>query len=186
LAKEKAAYERIVEWVIPDKKAEQAKEDSWDALLFKNPFAFPMTGAPAMIVAQGQFNGQRFSSYVSAGDETMLRVTKALNVRTGHTEREEIGAGGERENLIIGGKTYQKSVIAAELAIVNHRSESVKLIIRRRFTGELMQADGAPRKALLEEGVSSVNKRNELVWVLSLKVGEEKRLAYRYSVLSAR
>jgi hypothetical protein len=86
IAAEKAPYERVIEWLIPDNRDEHGRyrkgdlenEEAWDALRFKNPFPFPMTTGPAMVTAQGQFNGQRTSYYVSTGEETMLRITKAL------------------------------------------------------------------------------------------------------------
>ena len=61
--------------------------------------------------------------------------------------------------------------------------EAINLVIRRRFSGELLRADGEPKSTLREEGVYSVNKRNELLWTLTLKPGEERKLTYRYTVL---
>ncbi len=194
IAKAKADYERIVEWLIPDNRDEHGRyrtgggsdnEDAWDALRFKNPFAFPMTTGPAMVTANGQFNGQRTSYYVNAGEETILRITKALSVRTRHVEQEAVGKNGERDFVFIGGHRYQKSIVAAEVLASNHRKEDIKLVLRRRFSGELLTAEGQPSTFLREEGVYSVNKRNEMVWVLSLKGGEERRLTYRYTVLVA-
>ena len=193
IAKEKAAYERIVEWLIHDNRDEHGRyrareketDEAWDALRFKNPFPFPMTTGPAMVTAQGQFNGQRTSYYVNAGEETMLRITKALSVRTRHTEQEVVGKNGERDFVYVGGNRYQKSTVAAELLVANHRKEDIKIILRRRFSGELATAEGQPQSSLREEGVYSVNKRNELVWVLTLKGGAERKLTYRYTILVA-
>jgi hypothetical protein len=195
IARDKAAYERIVEWTISDNRDAHGRyqqrqnggddDHPWDALRFKNPFDFPMTTGPAMVTANGQFNGQRISYYVNAGEETMLRITKALSVRTRHVEQEVVGKNGERDYIWVGGHRYQKSTIAAELVVSNHRKEDVKLVVRRRFSGELMTAEGEPRTMLREEGAYSVNRRNEMVWVLPLKGGEERRLSYRYSVLVA-
>jgi hypothetical protein len=56
-------------------------------------------------------------------------------------------------------------------------------VIRRRFSGELLKADGKPATNLLEEGVYSVNRRNELTWAMPVKSGEEINLKYRYTVL---
>ena len=53
----------------------------------------------------------------------------------------------------------------------NHRQEAVTLVIRRRFSGDLLAADGDPTCQLRVEGVYSVNKRNELVWELTLQPG---------------
>ena len=65
----------------------------------------------------------------------------------------------------------------------NHRKETIALVIRRRFSGELLKAEGDPKASLSAEGVVSVNKRNELLWSLPLKAGEEKKLKYSYTVL---
>jgi hypothetical protein len=197
LARDKAAYERIIEWLIPDNRDEHGRytgrgrnrdeehDDAWDALRFKNPFPFPMTTGPAMVTADGKFNGQRTSYYVNAGEETVLRITKALSIRTRNVEQEEVDKNADRDLVYVGGNRYRKSLIAGEIAVSNHRKENVKLLIRRRFSGDLLSADGAPKSFLREEGIWSVNKRNELTWTLPLAGGEEKRLQYRYTVLVA-
>ena len=56
-------------------------------------------------------------------------------------------------------------------------------MIRRRFSGDLLEADGDPETSLREEGVYSVNPRNELVWNLTLEPGKERTLKYHYEVL---
>lgn len=192
----KAGYERIVEWLVPDTRneygvydrrdRESEDDDPWDALKFKNPLAFPMTTGPAAVTSNGSFAGQRTSYWVNAGEETVLRVEKALSVRTRATEHEATGAGrGEREVVWVGGRQYRRSTVEGELAVSNNRKEAVPLVIRRRFSGELVAAEGEPKSSLRAEGVYSVNKRNELVWTLTLKGGEEKKLKYTYTVLVA-
>jgi hypothetical protein len=197
VAKGKAAYERIVEWLVPDTRNEYGQhtgrggdEDgddvAWDALKFKNPLSFPMTTGPALVTADGKFNGQRSTFWVNTGEETVLRVDKALSIRTRAVEHEEVkNAGDGRDYVWVGGRQYRKSTVEGELAISNHRAEAIQMVVRRRFSGELTEADGGPKASLREEGVYSVNKRNELLWNLPLKSGEEKKLKYRYTVLVA-
>jgi hypothetical protein len=186
----KANYERIVEWFVTDNRDESNSRDrgddesAWDALKFKNPLTFPMTTGPATVTANGSFNGQRTSYWVNAGEETMLRVEKALSVRTLSTENERIGKDdGGREHTWIGGRQYRKATVDGELTVNNHRKETISMVIRRRFSGELLKAEGDPKASLSAEGVVSVNKRNELLWSLPLKAGEEKKLKYSYTVL---
>jgi hypothetical protein len=202
VARGKSAYERIVEWLVPDTRNEygqhigpqygrgddpdQGHDTAWDALKFKNPFDFPMTTGPATVTADGKFNGQRTSYWVNAGEETVLHVNKALSVRTRAIEHEEQKNGADGRDFIwIGGRQFRRSTVEGELSVCNHRNESIKLVIRRRFSGELVHADGEPKSSLREEGVYSVNKRNELLWTLPLKPGEERKLTYRYTVLVA-
>jgi hypothetical protein len=85
--------------------------------------------------------------------------------------------------VFIGGRRFRKTNVVAELIVSNHRKEGVKMVIRRRFSGELTKAEGSPKTVLREEGVYSVNRRNELIWTFPLKPGEEKKLTYHYSVL---
>jgi hypothetical protein len=195
VANGKSDYERIVEWLVPDNRNEYGTYDgrgrsgddddsAWDALKFKNPLKFPMTTGPVMVTANGAFNGQRTSYWVNAGEQTVLRVGKALSVRTRSIENEIQAKDGSGRDLIwVGGRQFRKSIVEGELAINNHRKEAVQMVIRRRFSGELNQAEGSPKSSLREEGVYSINKRNELVWTLPLKGGEEQKLKYSYSVL---
>ncbi len=195
-ASARAAYEPVVEWLVPDTRhadgryvmeqereshPDKYKDAAWDALRFRNPLPFPMTTAPAMVVAQGRFNGQRLSYWVNPGEETTLHVTKALSIRTRNVEHE---VDSSRELVNLGGVQYRKSTVQGELRANNHRHQSVTLVIRRRFSGELLSADQSPKQTLQEEGAYSVNPRNELLWTLSLKAGEEVTLTYRYTVLT--
>jgi len=195
VASARAAYARVVEWIVPDNRnangryvndyerdqnPEKYQDAAWDSLRFSNPFDFPMTTGPAAIVSNGRFHGQSTSMWISPGEETTLHITKALNVRTRSVEQEE---EGEREIVYWGGNKYRKVQVKGFLVAANHRNESIELVIRRRFSGELVEAGRSPRCTLLEEGVYSVNVRNELAWNLSLKPGEEVEIIYRYSVL---
>jgi hypothetical protein len=124
------------------------------------------------------------SYWVNSGEETILRVEKALSVRTRATENEQLDKNGSGRELVwVGGRQFRKTTVEGEVAVSNHRKETISLVIRRRFSGDLVQAEGAPRTSLLTEGVYSVNRRNEMVWSLPLKGGEEIKLKYSYTVL---
>lgn len=191
----KADYERIVEWTVPDTRRadgryvedyerqndpEKHQDSVWDAVRFRNPLDFPMTTAPAMIVDKDRFSGQQMSYWVNRGEETTLRVTKALSLRTRAVEQE---VEGGRDIVNVGGVAFRKTTVQGELAANNHRKEPVVLVIQRRFSGDLVQADREPACSLREEGAGYVNKRNQLTWRLTLKPGEEVKLTYRYTLL---
>ena len=133
-----------------------------------------------MIVADGKFNGQCMSYWANAGEQTVLHVTKALSIRTITSEQEE---QGKREMVYVGGDDYQKTIVKGILSVSNHRKEDISMVIRRRFSGELISADRKPECTLREDGVYSVNQRNELTWRIELKPGGDIELQYRYSVL---
>jgi hypothetical protein len=187
-----AAYERVVEWVVPDPRDgngryrrgngnEPASDDSaWDAVRFVNPFKFPMTTAAALVTEGGKFRGQSVSEWVNPGQRASLRITRALSVRTESSEVEE---EGKREISWIGGDDYQRTSVKGRLALRNFRGTDVTLSIRCGFSGELIEAEGDPEKSLRTEGVSSVNPRRQLDWTIKLPPGQEKVLTYRYQVL---
>ena len=191
----KAAYDRIVEWIVPDTRQangryieeyqrqadpEKYQDAVWDAVRFRNPLSFPMTTAPAMIVAGGKFNGQQMSYWVNPGEETTLHITKSLSVRARNVEQE---VDNNRDLVYVGGNQYRKVTLEGTLTANNHRNESVALVIRRCFSGDLISADREPKTSLLEEGAGYINKRNQLIWSLTLKPGEEVKLIYRYTLL---
>jgi len=195
VAEGRADYQRIVEWITPDLRDEFGNPGEWwrrqhtpeeltdepyDAVRFRNPLPFAMTTAPAMIVSGERFNGQQTSRWVNAGEQTTLPITRALSMRARRFEQEE---AGEREVIDYGGATFRKTAVRGEVDVSNHRNEEVTMVIRGRFSGELLEADGQPRDTLREEGVWSVNRRHELIWTITLKPGEARTLKYRYSVL---
>jgi hypothetical protein len=187
-----ADYQRVVEWTIPDPRdergryrprphdGESASEPAWDAVRFINPFKFPMTTGATMVVERGRFRGQSQSEWVNPGQQTCLRITRALSVRTeaGETEEE-----GKRDIVFVGGNDYQRTTVKGRLTVRNFRNQDIILTIRGEFSGELLEADGEPAKSLRTEGVSSINPRRRLDWTLPLSAGEEKVLTYRYNVL---
>ena len=187
VARADAEYKPIVEWKIPDTRDAEGRytqgtqDEAWDALIFKNPLGFPMTTAPAAVFSGGKFGGQRTSYWVNAGEETTLKVNKALSLRTRAIEQEE---PGDRPIVHIFGRDYRQVAVKGELTMSNHRDQDVELYVRRQISGDLKSADGEPKTSLREEGVYSVNRRNELVWKMTLKPGEERKLSYRYSVLA--
>ena len=72
----------------------------------------------------------------------MLRVGKALSVRTRSVETEQLNKiGGERDLVWVGGRQCRKSTVAGELSVSDHRKENVQLLIRRRFSGDLVAAE---------------------------------------------
>lgn len=192
-----AEYRRLVEWIVPDTRAADGRllrdpyqqpesvdkdDDPWDVVAFRNPFEFPMTTAPALMVADNRVLGQNMSYWANRGEETRLRITKALSIRTSSEEHEVEGA---RERVFIGGRDYQRTTVEGTLHVNNHRAESVDLAVRRQFSGDLIEASGESESRMLEVGVWYVNRRNEVIWKRTLAPGAEETLTYRYTVLVA-
>lgn len=183
----KADYERVVEWSVGTSTVarrygggEQHKDEMWDVLIFKNPFQFPMTTAPAMVIENGRFNGQRTAYWTNVGEEAMLRVTKSLSLRAVHRDQED---SKSNERVVVDDKNYTKIYLKGELTVSNHRKQVVKMHIRHSVRGIIHEIDGSPNLTTREESLESVNRIHDVVWVMTLNPGEEKRLTYKNSVL---
>ena len=183
-----ADYERVVEWVVPDPRDERGRyrqgvtpdNEAWDAISFTNPFKAPMTTAATTIIEDGKFRGQSQTGWVSSGQETCVKITRALSIHTSSSETEE---EGERKIVYIGGNDYRRTSVKGRLTVRNFRAEDAVVTIRCDFSGELLAADENPEKSLRLEGTTSVNPRRQLDWEITLPAGEEKELTYRYEVL---
>lgn len=183
-----ADYERVVEWVVPDPRDERGRyssagnpvNEAWDAISFTNPFNAPMTTAATTIIEDGMFRGQSQTGWVSPGQETCIKITRALSIHTRSSETEE---EGERKIVYIGGNDYRRTTVKGRLSLRNFRAEDAIVTIRCEFSGELLETDGDPEKSLRLEGTTSVNPRRQLDWKITLPAGEEKELTYRYEVL---
>jgi hypothetical protein len=188
IGKAKADYERVIEWTVGTSpvarrhggERQGVKDEMWDVLVFKNPFKFPMTTAPAMVVENGKFNGQRTSVWTNVGEESHLRITRSLSVRA--LSKEE-GDSKPTERVAFDDKTYSKVYLKGELHMSNHRAQPIKLNIRHAIRGVISEISGEPKLVDREESLEDVNRVHEALWTVNLAPGEEKRLSYKYSVL---
>lgn len=195
VARAEAPYERVVEWNIADTRSpngnpvpehertrdpEKFDQTPWDAIVFRNPFDFPMTTGPATLVKGSDFLGQQLATWTNPGSETTIRITKALSLSTRTTENE---VADSRVNLRLGDVNHYRVRVRGELMVKNHRNLPAAVIVRRQFSGDLKEADGEPETTLLESGVYSINKRNQMKWRVELKPGEERTIGYEYEVL---
>ena len=115
-----------------------------------------------------------------------LRVNKALSIRARHVEYEnQIAepAQSERDLVYLGGRRFRKVTVNGELRLCNNRESTTKMIIKRQFSGDYIKGDDTPKIDLREEGVWTVNKRNELTWTIIMKPNEERTVKFQYTVL---
>lgn len=188
VGKAKADYERIVEWTVGTSpvakkhggERRDVKDEMWDVLLFKNPFKFPMTTAPAMVVEDGKFNGQRTSFWANVGEQASLRITRSLSIRALSRESADTKPN---ERVVVDDRNYTKVYLKGELMMSNHRNQPVKLHVRHAIRGIIHEIDGDPKTITREDSLEDVNRLNEVLWTVHLNPGEERKMTYKYSVL---
>ncbi|MCI0639238.1 MAG: DUF4139 domain-containing protein [Gemmataceae bacterium] len=184
VGKTKAPYERVVEWTVGSGdggRRDQSRDEMWDVLHFKNPFQFPLTTAPALVVENGKFNGQRTCFWTNVGEETNLRITKSLSLRTQCLEEEDKAKPTER--VAVGRRDYTRIHLKGELLVNNHRKQPVKMHILYSIRGNVGPLEGAPRITPREGSLTDINPIRDVAWVVTLAPGEEKRLSYGYNTL---
>lgn len=191
IAAAEAGYERVVDWTVADPRGTNGRyrnrdavrdedHEPWDAVRFTNPFKFPMTTAPALVMENGRFRGQSLSQWVNPEQSTCLRITRALSVRA---ESREVEEEGQREIVYIAGNDYQKTEVKGRLTLHNYRGKEVTMNITCEFSGKMIEAEMDPESMLRAEGVYSVNPRRQLKWNVKVPAGGKKELTYRYEVL---
>lgn len=193
LGDEALTYERVVQWHIPDnadiygtlrepipKPDESIQDDVWDAVKFDNPFTFPMTTAAIAMYQNNAFLGQAQALWSAPGQEVFTRITKAMNIKVDHAETE---VPDHREQVRISGNNYTKSRVKASVQVKNNRKTKQKIIIRRRFSGKLLDAQGKPVITLMPEGATRLNERTQLEWELELDPGKEIKYEYTFDVI---
>jgi len=111
--------------------AEQHKDEIVDVLIFKNPFQFPMTTAPAMVIetadstATHQLLGER-----RRGSDA--EITRSLE-RAGVSREQEDSKANER--VVVDDKNSPKIYLKGELTMSNHRKQRSKLHVRQSIRG---------------------------------------------------
>ena len=82
----------------------------------------------------------------------------------------------------VGVKEAERPDIKGRIQLKNFRKTPVKLLIEMDYFGEFVSATGKPEKKALNH-FGSLNPKNQLVWNLTLKPGETRKLEFRYNII---
>lgn len=195
----KTEYERFVDWSIEDRRdvyGRSSREGSdketmelWDAIEFKNPFAFPMTTAPIDVVDKGRILGQTQATWTNPKDKCLLKITPALSVK-GYCAEEGSGSvksrkryANEDEYFEFHGRRWSKENVTAKLKVKNYRNEKTKVRIRKCFSGEIDTISDKPvTMHTIPARDYCPNVERELVWELELGANGEKEVEIKYNI----
>lgn len=184
LGRKEVALRRIVEWNLSDDRdergnlrdgTEEERRTAWDAVVFANPFGFPMTTAPVEIAEGGRVLGQSKIGWTNPGDEASVKITKALTVSVKYTESLSGMDGVKRW----GGRDWRKEGVKGSFSIRNHRGEPATVRVKKTVSGELVDATDAKvhdRPAQPE----NPNLEHDMTWEFVLAPGEDKVFSIEY------
>ncbi len=188
LVRATAPYEDLYTWDVDELSATNGEyrplpdtpRDVWHTLKFKNTSGQPLTTAAASTFKDGELLGQDTLKYVPKDGEAELKITKAMNIHAEGTEEETA-----RERVILTkyyNAPYDYVTVKGTLQVTNSADKSIKMRIRREFTGEVVSAEGDATKTKTIKGLASVNPSSRLVWVKDIAPGQTMKLTYTYKI----
>jgi hypothetical protein len=166
---------------IPSGPQQTIPADFWHTLRFKNTSGQPLTTAAATTFRNGEIIGQDMLRYTPSGAETVLRVTKAMDIQ-GEESEEEVA----RERMALklpNAVSYDLVTLKGTVRVRNTKNERVKIVLTRELPGEFVDSEGvAPKVTKTTAGLRQMNPFSRLVWETELAPGQETTLGYRYRV----
>jgi hypothetical protein len=180
----KTLYTWDMEDLTPDNGAylpvASGPADVWHTLQFKNSSGQPLTTGAATAFKGGEIVGQDLMKYVPVNGNAELKINKSLDIRAEIDESEVSRERGaiKRDNYPI----FDLVTLKATLQVTNMKPETIKMRIKRAFTGELIAADGSPQVTKTARGLTQVNPVVKLEWSPEIEAGKSLKLEYSYKM----
>jgi len=160
-----------------DEQIPQA-EDIWHAVRLKNPGKIPWTTAPVAVTSGDQFLGQDILYYTSAGGNTLVNITKAIDVKAKFTENTLDHSG----YIALGGHNYRIYVVAGKLLVNNFKGEKITLAINKKLTGDLIETSIKPTSVTEAPRTDIANPHSTVTWEVAVPAGKSMEIDYKYKV----
>ena len=185
--------------------------DIWECLRFANPFKHPIPDTVVEIADGSRVLAQIKGSWVNTGESATWEITRCHDVKATFAEQEapssikNRGVGvfqrlektsvkktprsaNVKESTVavkggyINGIWYRVTDIKGRIQLKNFRKTPVKLVIEMDYFGEFVSASGKPEKKALNH-FGSLNPKNQLLWNITLKPGESRKVDFRYNII---
>lgn len=183
----------------------------WECLRFANPFKHPIPDTAVEIADGSRVLAQIKGSWVNTGESATWEITRCHDVKATFAEQEapssikNRGVGvfqrlektsvkktprsaNAKESTVavkggyINGIWYRVTDIKGRIQLKNFRKTPVKLVIEMDYFGEFVSASGKPEKKALNH-FGSLNPKNQLVWHITLKPEESRKVDFRYNII---
>jgi hypothetical protein len=183
-------YKHIYEWNVPDTinvdargyqtsgQRQKEVEQVWHSIKLTNSTDYPWTTAPALTVSGFKPLAQDIINYTPKGTRTNLKLTIATDIKT---DRHEYELERQRDVRLYH-YSYDLVTVKGELFIKNAKSKEVTMEIKKRVTGEVLEASHNGKVEKVAEGLRGVNYNSFISWEIPVKPGEEVRVIYTYKV----
>ena len=189
IASAPAEYELITTWTAPMEKRfsfGEASADStlWNCVRFRNPFDFALTSAPYEIEQDGNVLGQSTGTWFGAGQPATVKITKSMAVTATMTQVES-GSLNRYYTEVKWNNNYKFHYpdVTAQIILTNHGTKPVKVVFDSVFYGELVGADGEPKKTRLLTDNRTRNQKNKLAWEITVPASDKITINYTYKII---
>ena len=180
LAKATTTYQDVVKWNIDNTRSytgfyssnHKFNEECWNAIIFKNPFKYPLTTGPVQFYKNDKFIGQSTTSWFNPEQEASLNVNKALTIVAKYYEDNQQESfqkfvknssfSKQQKTLTIYNRKYRKKKVNAKATVQNFRNKAVTMKITVDISGKLIEASETPKISLLREAITASNEANRL------------------------
>lgn len=159
------------------------KEEVWHDLKLKNGGSVPWSTGPALALQDGRILGQDTMYFTASGGDTLLRITRAMDVVA---DRKEFEVTRERDIQTSYSGHWDLVTLKGELKVVNHKDQPVQVIIKRVVLGEISNCSMPPIIEKLAEGLKKVNQQQRLTWEVPVEARGKLNISYTYKVLVSR
>lgn len=152
----------------------------WHAIQFKNNTEHPFTTAAATTFRGNQLIGQDMLTYVPAGGEAEVKLTRALDLSASSAEEETQRERGviKRQN---GTPVMDLVTVKGTIQVLNLKSEPVTLRIRRNVVGKFIEAEGTPTVVATSPNLRELNATTKMTWKPTITGHGKLLLHYTYS-----
>lgn len=183
--------------------------DLWECLRFVNPFKHPIPDAAVEIADGKRVLAQIKGSWVNPGERATWEITRCRDVKatfieqdapstiknrgTGLFQRFDRGGSVKSKSVLasasgpvkggyLNGIWYRVTDVKGQIQLKNFRKSPVKTRVEMDYFGEFVSASGKPVKHSLNH-FGSLNPKNQLIWDITLKPGETRKLDFRYNII---
>ncbi len=189
-------YEHVYRWEIQDYVTKEGRysrssepdpssqsEVVWHSIRLSNTSDSPWTTAPAQSILAGVLLGQDMLPYTPPGASSLVRVTRAVNVRVEEAEYEQ-----SRQRIEGYGRSHSNELVQleGEIRAANLLDKAIVLEIVKNLSGEVLTTAPDSTVVRLGKGLKRDNPQLQLTWRLELEPGAEQVVQYSYQVIIRR
>jgi hypothetical protein len=152
------------------------RNDMHYVLRLSNTTGSPLTSAPVFVLDDGKPVGQPVMDYTAQGDDTELRMTRAVGIKA---EAREVEV--ERGESVIQGEVVQTPItLRGTMTVENFRDKPAEVRIRKTINGRIldMSHGGVVKNTIVNAG--SPNPSNQVEWTATVPAGQKLVIEYRY------